>query len=260
MNKSIWLASAALIAALETWGCGSGGSASGSGYVPKKPRELESAILPPGQEQDYFPFSVGSQWTFESVTSQATVGQAASTNVQEITYKLAKVAPGPDGSTEATFDISENGAVLEREVWRVSKSGLYQVALGKTLHPLTPPEIVLPFPVKVEGTFDWKGSAQTDTGETITGVNHGVVTSEEPVDTDMGTYKALLITSTGKRSTSKGDSTVTTKLWLIPKVGIGRFRQEVEGEFITKDPKAKGKPIHYQLVNVRKLKSYTAKK
>ncbi len=261
MNKTITLAAAIFGAALIT-GCKSSGAGAGnSGYVPKKPQPLPSALLPEGQEADYFPFVAGNQWTFSSETKTAINGQLQPTKTQEVTYRLSQVIPSADNGKDAWFAVLNDGQTISREIWRSNSKGLYQVGSGKDKPKiLNPPQLLLPFPVKIGQTFHWSASITADNGLPLVSTIDGTVVGQEQIDTAMGPYNALAVDGKGSVKGKNFDSQVTVKLWLIPKIGIGRYLLTSDTVVTSSDPKLKGRSARRQIVQVMKLKNFTPKK
>ncbi len=244
--------SAAGAAAISLLIAGCNGNAGSAGYVPKKAPPLPSAMAPLGEEASYFPFATGNQWTFDSEMVQMVNGRQGAPIKREITYKITKVEPGPGGSTLAYFQITDNGQVTDRQEWKVDKTGISQLAVGKTLTKFSTPQMVLPFPVKIGKKFGWKGTISAN-GEVRSGTTNSTVDGTEEVDSSAGTYNALGIVSIAKLSSAKTNSQLISKLWLSPRVGIVRYRQEAVG--VVKDKKAQ-----FAIVQVLKLKNASLKK
>ncbi len=236
-------------------GCGSSGGAS-SGYVPKKAEVLKSASVAPGQEATYFPFAVGNQWSYDKESVESVGNQQKQAN-HVVVYKLVGLKPSPGGGQDASFDVLTDDKMTSHEIWRMESSGLYQVAMGtdKPL-PITPPQLVVPFPATKDRTYKWTGTATAQGGSTATSIN-GTVAGEQTIDTSKGDYNALAVVSTGKVSSSAVTSQNEARIWLIPGVGIGRFRLEVAGTI--KNPKVKS-PIPFHSLTVLKLREYSLTK
>lgn len=254
--KTLPLRIAAALAVAVSFGCNRGTSPTSSGYVPVKSKTIASALLPVGQEDQYFPFVKGSQWTFDSETSRVVAGRREPAKKQEVTYKLSEVLPSADGGKDAWFQVFTDGVMNDREVWRITKSGIYQVALGSGKpKPLSKPQVVLPFPVKIAGTFKWNGIIKADNGESRESSLDGTVEGEELIDTAMGSFKALAIETRGTLKAPHSNSQLHTRIWLIPKVGIGRYLLEVGGK--VSDPKVPGRTVEFLVVQLMKLKNYS---
>jgi len=258
MNRKIFLPLAAGIAGIAVLGCGSSGP-SASGYVPKKPASLPSATVAAGQEATYFPFAVGSQWTYDSQTSRSVNGHADTPKKQEITYRLDKLTKSPNGGQDATFTILTNGEINDQEVWRVESTGIYQVAMGRVrLNPLSTPQPMLPFPVKAGQTFSWSGSITADKDGVRQSTSKGTILGEQPIDTVTSQYNAIAVDTTGTLKGKSSDMLTHSILWFIPNVGIGRFKMEIAGNVDA--PAAKGKKVTVDMVQVLELKNYSPKK
>jgi hypothetical protein len=217
-------------------------------------------MLPPGSEADYFPFAVGNQWTFESESTRMLNGTTTRPEKQEITYRLTEVKKLPNGGKDAYFAILEGEKVIDRQVWRVDKSGIYQVALNLKLNRFSTPQMMVPFPAKQGATFKWRGSISAENGSVQNGTNNGKVIGPEPIDTLMGSFNALAVESKGTLTSAKAKSEIASRVWFIPKVGIGRYRQEIMGEATDSNPQAKGRKIRFLGVQIMKLKNYSLKK
>lgn len=260
MNRFKFLAGVA-VAASAISGCGNkGAAASGNGYVPKPQVPVGSAFVPAGKEASYFPLAVGNQWTFASTRFQTLNGRQEAPLTQEITYRITQIHPAKNGGTDAYFQIQNGDDVVDRQVWRIDSTGIYQVSLGKKLNAFSTPQMVMPVPVKVGAKFNWKGTVKTDSGEVRQGTNEGKVDGEEPIDSQGGNYNALKIESTGNLNSVTTKSKVASVLWLIPNVGIGRYRQEAIAEITSTDPKFKGQKLVLQILQTMKLKNFSPKK
>ncbi|HVT13371.1 MAG TPA: hypothetical protein VHE55_13980 [Fimbriimonadaceae bacterium] len=261
MNKTIILAAAIVGAALTTGCHPSGGGSGTSGYVPKKSEPLPSALLPAGQEADYFPFVAGNQWTFSSETKTAVNGLLQPPKTQEVTYRLSQVVPSADNGKDAWFAVMNDGKTISREIWRSNANGLYQVGSGKDKPKLlNPPQLLVPFPVKIGQTFHWSANVTADNGTPLVSTIDGTVTGQEQIDTEMGPYNALAVEGKGSVKGKNLDSKVTVKLWLIPKIGIGRYLLTSDTVITSSDPKLKGRSARKQVIQLMKLKNFTPKK
>jgi hypothetical protein len=261
MNRIMIWPVAISLAAVGMTGCNSGKTAAqGSGYVPQKAQNLDSAMLPPGSEADYFPFNAGSQWTFEAEASQMVNGTTSKPSKQEITYRLAQVKTIPGGGKDAYFDILDGEKVVDKQIWRIDKKGIYQVALNLKLDRFSTPQLMVPFPATKGATFKWRGSVSSGKSGTQNATNAGTVVGPEPIDTAMGSFNALAVETKGTMSSARAKSEIASRIWFVPKVGIGRYRQEISGEATDANPKANGRKFRFVAVQVMKLKNYSLKK
>lgn len=255
MNKWGIGGAAGFAAMMVVAGCGKAGSTA-DGYVPQKPKEVASTILPPGQEAEYFPVAVGNQWTFQATNQQAVGTRQTKPLVMDVTYKITAVQPVPGGGKDAFIQVlDDTGKVVDRQQWRITSKGLYQIAVGPKLSRFSVPQLVLPFPVKTGQKFTWAGSLTDEKGKTRTGKQTSTVGAQEPIDTMMpsGAFSALAIATTGTLETSDVAGKIVNTTWFIPHVGLGRYFQQLSGE--TKKNKTKVASLQ-KLV----LKSYSLKK
>lgn len=245
LTKSISI----LFVPLLLLGCKKGGSS--DNYVPKKKPALASAMLAPGEEMAYMPLAVGNQWTY-TIESKRQVGSRVMANPPtEITYKVAKVSPEPKGKY-AILEVFADDKLADKQVWHVDKSGIYQVAIGKNLAKFSSPQPVMKFPVKTGESFKWSGTGTVSTGLVGKSEINSILVGEQPIDAAMGTFNAVSVSSTGKIATAKAKATTTANTWFIPKVGLARYMQQVEGTL------EDGKTKFAQLIQLR-LKSYSLK-
>jgi hypothetical protein len=253
-----WLSAAGL--AMVIAGCGPKGGSAGGGYVQKSTPPLASAMLQPGQEANYFPLAVGNQWTFASTMVRMMNGRQQQSLKQDLTYRVVTLTPVPGGGQDAVFDVLDGGDVVDKQIWRLDKNGFSQVAIGKKLNKFSSPQVILPFPVKTGTAFHWKGSISADNGEVRTGTNDGKVVGEEAIDTETGSFNAVAVEAKGTLKTKTTDSQIASKLWLVPNVGIGRYRQEAVAKIISTDPKLKGKSVTIAVSQTMMLKNFQPKK
>lgn len=261
MNKfTIWPVTAGLIVWVAA-GCSGGDAASGSGYKPKAAPQLSSAWLPADKQDSYYPFQEGNQWVFDSQTTNRVNGRVQASTKEVVTYRIDKVS-SVAGGTEAKFSVFSGSKLNNYEVWRVDKEkGIYLVSLGKdNLHPINPMQLMVPFPVKDHGPVEWSGDITTDQGT----IRHTKMTvsvhGEEQIDTEMGVYNAVGVASEGGFAMPNGSTKMSTKLWLVPNVGIGRYLIILSGDVKSTDPKLKGQSAKFDFVQLMVLKNATLKK
>src|SRR5262249_8267842 len=160
----------------------------------------------------------------DSEVSQSANGQLMSVRKQEVTYRIDKLTPGPNGGQDATIAVLNDGKPTETSVWRVDPTGIYQVGSGKTSPtPITPPHLMVPFPAKEGKRFTWTGEVVADTNAKAQVSLKSVVDGQEPVDTAIGSFNALAIHSDGTRILGSNKAQIASKLWLVPGKGIARI-------------------------------------
>lgn len=252
-----------LAVAIAAPGCGKkeGAAAGGVGVPPVIPQKLSPALLPAGQEMDYWPVAVGNQWTYEAVTTQAVNGRQTAPVKSTITYLVKKVTDGPNGRKFAQFDIKEGDKFLEAEVWQIDSKGLAQTALGAKLNKLSSPQYVVEFPVKVGAKNKWIGTVKDDKGQTRNLTMNWSVSGEEQIDTIGQSYNALALAGVGMmKQGSSVQAGVADRLWFVPKMGIVRRSQEMVAEITSTDPKTKGQKAQLAISRILRLKNFTPKK
>lgn len=221
----------ALVAALGVAGCGNKNTGPASNYQPKAPPKVEPYALAAGQEPTLFPFVEGNQWVYTvEASAQDASGREVNANA-DLTFKMGKITEKPDGSREALIDIYRDDKAFDQQIWRMDSKGLYQVSIGlppKTLK-FDPPQPVISFPATVGGKFSWTGKGPISGGTVVSSLT-GEILDPEEVYTGMGDKSALTVKQTQKW-TDKGSENqiVTTSHW-VPKLGLVRMWQEVQGD------------------------------
>lgn len=238
-----------LITSIALVGCKT--KSGGDNYVPKKKTALATAILPAGQELEYMPFKVGNQWTYTFETQIKQGNRIATVAPVEVTYKVVKVTPEPKGKY-AILEIWTDDKQTDKQVWHIDNTGIYQVAIGKGLNKFSSPQPILKFPVKESMKFNWSGSGLSATGKQGKSNLASRVKGEEPIDAASGTFNAIAINTTGTITSSNFNGKTNIDTWIIPRVGLGRYRQELTGT------SPDGKTQLAQILQLR-LKSYSLK-
>lgn len=189
--------------------------------VPSKPVVPVSA-KEARTPQALFPLGKGSVWTY-TMRSQTYQGDRLdSEGTPEIVeYRVTDVSPAGD----VTLTLERMGLPIDRQVWRVTPTALYQVASGLQGVPFRPVQPLVLLPLDAGRRFRWEGSGMSGPRK----VGRSRVTSEvlapQAVDTDMGRLSAVPIAS---RTEYEGGWVENTS-WFRPGVGLVRLRQETPG-------------------------------
>lgn len=261
MNRFTFALAASAGACVMLGGCGGDKATAKVSSAPAAPaKPMQSAMVPPGQEATYFPFAVGNQWTFESTLTKVVGAQQIAPVRETLTYSITKVSPAPNGGQYAQFDIFSGSKLVDKQIWMLNKKGLYQIAVGIKLNRFSTPQTLCTFPVKLGNKVNWIGTVTDDQGQRRSIKVTSTLAGEELTDTATTTYNALTIESKGTMTGSNMKTQLAHRLWLVPKVGIARFRQEMVGEVDAKDPAGKMRKVPVGLVQLLKLKSFTPKK
>jgi len=212
-------------------GCNSGGG-KGSAYKPKTAEKVAPAAVAAGQEADLFPMKTGNTWVYE--VNASTNGPSGNRNSSgEITFRITDVKETPDGK-EAKVDVSTDGKPTDKLVWRLDKSGLYQVsasvrdpkngAIREVAYE--PPLRILKFPLK-EGSVEEQDVTGVRAGAQP-GPDHKTVSylGAQETDTLMGRMSAIVAEETGDfKDKDIQFKSVSTTYW-APKIGLVRYIQE----------------------------------
>lgn len=228
MQKTVsLLALASLFVAV---GCGKKDSGPASNYKPVAPPKVEAYSLAEGQEATLFPFTEGNQWVY-TVEAQAQDASGREMNANtDLTFKMVKVTKNADGSTDGEIDVYRDDKVFDKQVWRIDAKGLYQVAIGlpPNVKKFTPPQPVITFPAKPGSKFTWTGIGPVSGAEGPSSLD-GEINEPEEVSTGMGEKSALAIKQTQKWKANGKDNQIITSSYWVPKLGLVRMWQEVQG-------------------------------
>lgn len=213
-------------------GCNGGSS---SGYQPKPPQKTTPATVAAGQEATLFPFVKGNQWVYTveaAVRDQKGLDHNANS---ELTFTIVDVQPYPQGGQLASLEITQEGKMVDKQTWLLNDKGLYQVTIGfddaarnLKLRTFTPPQPVIVFPVKPNTKFNWEGTGPIGAGETTSKLE-GTIGENLDVDTAMGKLNAIAIEQKQTWTLNGEDGKMTTNSWWVPKIGLVRLWQQVEG-------------------------------
>lgn len=222
MIPSRHLATALCLASLLV-GCGSKADYTGGASV-KSAAPVVPAVVNPGEEASLFPLVVGNQWTFEvEGTSMSTNGGQTPLS-GEITLKLTKVDDIPGGK-QGTMEVYRNGQLNNRQVWSVTKDGVFQISSTLKLVPSTPPQPIAHFPLKEGEAIKWKGTGPFGGDPAVP--MESTLTNKGPrtVDTGMGQMSAIMFESLTTIKTAKINAETQNTVWLKPGTGIVRLLQ-----------------------------------
>ncbi|MER3496160.1 MAG: hypothetical protein C4320_04770 [Armatimonadota bacterium] len=197
-------------------------------------------------QSQLFPHTIGSQWTYETESSQTVANRPPESRKGEITLRI-DAARTEGASTRFQIATVTGGKKVDEQSWMIDKTGIYQVAVSAKNKPFTPPQPVVRFPLKPGGTFTWKGTSPTATDKRLDGILEGSIIGIQPVDTDLGSTTALFVESALAATLPDKKKTLTvTDTFLRPGIGIVRYQQTIRGQT-------------FQSVIQFRLKEYTIK-
>lgn len=217
---------------LSIAGCNSSGK-SGSGYTPKPEQKVTPITITPGQEADLLPLKAGNTWVYEDNASQTTA-QGTQNDVSEVTFKVANVVDTADGK-EATIEISANGKLTDRIVWRVGTDGIYEISSTVRDTPsgpmkdvkFEPPVPVMPFPAKAGSSIDVTATGVRPAAGVGPFKSKTTVDGVQEVDSAMGRFSALSTTGLSLYQSKGIKCQSSSTLYWAPKIGIVRYFQQI---------------------------------
>ena len=219
IDNKYWMGG--LAGALILAGCGSGG---GGSYTPKQTKKVDPASIKAGEEANVFPWKVGNQWTYTLEGMRVSKDKQASDPVRIITYKLTEIAP-VEGGEKATFEISQDGAVVDRQVWLRNAKGIFQVSVSQANVPFSPMQPALVFPVKDGSKFKWTGTGVVPGGDKGKSTTESTVVGAQEIDTENGRMSGIAIETQTTWSSGNLKGLTNSVAWWSPGYGIVRFKQ-----------------------------------
>jgi hypothetical protein len=211
------------LTALTLIGCGSRKNA----YQPIKVKPIPEAKVEAGNEASLYPLNKGNEWVY-SLTSSQVVGKKEGHGTSEVTFRVTNSQTIGD-VTKATIDIyNKQDVPIDRQIWQVDKTGIYQVSSGLKNLMFTPPQATAVFPIKKEAIFKWKGSCPSPFGTIVTGEWQSANNGVEEVDTPANRYSAYVFDSVGKLVLPKGLARQSSRVWFVPNIGMVRTSVVVE--------------------------------
>jgi hypothetical protein len=220
LKKSIGIGALAL-GALFVVGCG-GGSGEYRPVAQAKTEEVPQVDVKQFNAQTTFPFKVGNEWTYLLDNTAANDSGQASREMQ-VTYKVVKV----DGSNAVLELSSPDRGLMERQIWRTTNEGVYQVAVGKDSVPFDKPQPAILFPVEIGRQSTWVGNGINPSGVKSPMTIRSKVLGIEEVDTEVGRFSAVAIEGEVEFKRPDGEGRAINKTWWVPEIGIVRFRQDM---------------------------------
>lgn len=194
-------------------------------YQPQPPAPVPVANVTPGNEAILLPLDVGNQWTYTAQVSAMVGGKQQPTQNFEVTWKIVKTQKSADG-TDAFVEITRNGAVNDRQQWRVNSKGAFQISDGLKSANYQPPMPMITFPVQANGTFKWQGTGPTPFNLVAPHKSSSLVRAPQEVDTDLGRFSAYPVESDTRVTVKGKPARSVSTVWFAPNIGIVRFRQE----------------------------------
>lgn len=212
-----WLLPLALLAA---FGCDRG-----PGVYKPTPR-----VIPPPiatiNGPELMPLKDGTVWTYSVESSVQLRGKNREENSSELLFAVTGVKAVPGGKT-ATIQVYRDDEKTDEQRWLVTDKGIYQLSIGLKQAVYDPPQLILPFPVKVGQKFSYNGKGICSNGKLGQIRSRSTVTPSQAVDTDMGLLQAVGVSSEGQFQSQTGPGAVKSTTYFKPGTGIVRLRQIV---------------------------------
>ena len=219
IDNKYWIGG--LAAAVLVAGCGSGG---GGSYSPKPTKKVDAAKFTPGQEAQMFPWKVGNQWTYVLEGVRASGSNQATDAAREITYRLTTLTPS-DGGETAVFEITQDGKVVDRQVWQRTAKGLFQVSISVANVAFTPMQPAVVFPIEPGAKFRWTGTGVVPPGDKGTATTNSTVIGPQEIDPERGRMSGIAIETQTQWSSGNLKGVTNSVAWWTPGYGIVRFKQ-----------------------------------
>jgi hypothetical protein len=144
-----------------------------------------------------------------------------------MTWRISAVKP-VSGGLEATMEMLQGGAVIDRQVWRSTDKGIYQVSAGMKGTRFSPVQPLITFPLKENGTFNYSGNGLTPFGSPGTLQSKGRTVGMQEIDIEGGRVQALAVESSIQFTAGKTKGLAQTTTWFQPGVGVVRYRMDID--------------------------------
>lgn len=199
-------------------------------YVPV-PRKVPPKLTELGDGKDLMPLKEGTIWTYVVESEFRQQGKPPKQESSTLLFSINKVTETPTG-LKATLEVTKDDKPTDKQTWIVNDKGIYQSAIGLTPVAYDPPQLILPFPVKVGEKFTWKGKGMCANGSVGQIITQNVVQDSQPVDTALGVDDAAVsqafgVFSQGAFQSAKGPGRVEATTYFKPGTGIVRLVQRV---------------------------------
>lgn len=216
---------ACVVAAGVISGCNPG-AAKADGYKAKAPEELKTVEFKegtPDAEALLLPLTKGNVWEYEVEIDQRPKDAPARTKTKSnLTLRCTNVTR-IGTMVKATIEAVVDDQVNERQMWLLTKSGLYQTSVGYPAVPYNPAQPAFRVPLKSGGEFEWAGRGFLPDGSVGDGASKSKVNKPTHVDTLMGRVEAYGVDT----MLAWRDGRAASTTWYAPGIGIVRYRQEV---------------------------------
>ncbi|MBS1705230.1 MAG: hypothetical protein JST40_05105 [Armatimonadetes bacterium] len=225
--KRFGLSLVVLATAIALVGCNKDG---GTNYVAKPVEKPKTFSLAAGQEASLFPMEKGNQWVYEVDAAVQDAQGRQGNGKQVFTFIITDVKPQADGGKLCTVVINSNDKEVDRQEYLLNSTGLYQVSVGAgdKRKAFSPPQTIIPFPVKINSTYEWSGDGPIGGGTAKSSLK-GTINDPVNVTTLLDSFNALEIHQEQEWSGPNTKGTVDSTTWWVPNVGLVRLYQEIEG-------------------------------
>ena len=217
MKKPYALALVPLILAACTPSGPSGATASAKTLPPAK---IES-----GKEAELMPLAKGNRWTYSYEQTIQNPDSSTRTDQKEMEWTVLDSRP-VNGGTRATIEVRSEGKAVDRQVWHVDKTGIYQVSISKLNVPYEPMLPVLRFPLDANRSFKWKGTGIQPVGVRGSMSLSGQTLDSQEVDTEVGRFSAIPVKTKTEFPVQKLTGVASNTAWFKPGLGLVRYRSE----------------------------------
>lgn len=204
------------MAALIVAGCNRGG---GGSYTPKPAKPVPTVKNSDLDSNSAMPLEVGNTWVY-SIEWQGMSTSGSGSNAEDVTWKVVKVEP-VEGGKQATIEMSGRDGIRDRQLWRVTSKGVYQLSAGLK-NPVTfnPPQPMVLFPADPKRTFEWKGQMMLPNNKMGPATIKSTILEPIVVDTGSKPMTAIPVNSKfdyGKEGVGESDA------YIAPNVGLVRY-------------------------------------
>lgn len=189
-------------------------------------KPVEMVKLAPGEEKQLFPIKVGNKWTYAYQARNVTGGKDQTTPQNEVTFTIVRTEDVPEGK-KVFWEVTSGGRLNDKQIWLVCDKGYFQLGVGfPNFRYFSTPQPIIVFPIKEDSSFRWEGSGILSNGQVGKMEIVSKILSNQEVDTDMGRMSAIPVESTQTFTSVARSGTGVSTVYIAPKIGIIRFKQQ----------------------------------
>jgi hypothetical protein len=199
---------------------------------PTPPPRSSAWLDAPPEDAPLIPLVEGNRWLYDGeyvLTSDA--GQTSTEGKMDILWEVTAVRGITGGrmpGIDADITMSRDGEVVDKQVWRLTGNGLFQMSGGLDAPvKFDPPSLMMPVPPNAGERLTYQGTGLTLAGLPGTIEAEGFVKEPQRTETPLAPISATAVESRGEFVAAGKRGTAITEAWFRPGLGVVRYRSEL---------------------------------